>query len=610
MVKTYFKMLFRMFGKHYTRLLSILVMVLVSVGFVSGIGSATNKIDFSLEAYYKDKNVSDFIIRSTSQTGFTEEQILSIQSAIPDAEINKVTSFDSHTDEENKRSLRVYFVDFGEWTVNKPDLIEGVAPETAFEAYCEQADDVIKGYNVGDEAEIPLFPVKVKISGIILSPLTFAVGGEPSDYNPEGEMGVDTAGTKNLDCLENILYVSKDIAPYIPVNTLFVALRNRNAYERFSDEYVDYVNSVRDGIYSVTEDVKVLTLKDNYSFSSLDYYSEKVEQIGYLLMGAFLFVTALVALSTMTRLLEEERGQIACLKTLGYGYFGIISKYLLFAFIATGIGGGAAYAVGYGLSHLLYYVFNYSFAMPPVLPRVAMFFYAINFALIALATLGATAFAGFKMTNEYPANLLRPVPPKAGKKVILEKIPILWNRLSFKYKSTVRNVLRYKSRFILTVVSVAVSLSLVMAGLALLDACLFSDFGSPAIMSVAVVIVLFAGLLTASVIYTLTGISISERNREIATLMVLGYNDNEVCGYIYREIYINTGIGIIFGYPTSALITYFALKIINAGSLSDVSWFMWLVAPAVVLVFTAIVTLILRHRIVGIDMNESLKAIE
>ena len=327
-------------------------------------------------------------------------------------------------------------------------------------------------------------------------------------------------------------------------------------------------------------------------------------------MVAFLMVTALVTLSTMTRLLEEERSQIACLKTLGYSPSGIISKYLLFALIATGVGGTGAYFVGLGIARLLYYVFNYSFSMPPISSHVAMVFYLITFTLIVLATLAATAVSGIKLTGEKPANLLRPKPPKAGKKVILEKIPFVWNKLSFKYKSTVRNVLRYKSRFIMTVFAVAVSTALVMAGLALLDLCLFHDFGSAAIIGVSLVVVIFAGLLTAVVIYTLTNINISERNREIATLMVLGYHDGEVAGYIYREIYINSAVGIIFGYPLSALLIWVVFKVMGMGLLSGVSWFMWLIAPVIVVMFTLLITLILRRKIVKIKMNDSLKAIE
>lgn len=138
----------------------------------------------------------------------------------------------------------------------------------------------------------------------------------------------------------------------------------------------------------------------------------------------------------------------------------------------------------------------------------------------------------------------------------------------------------------MTVVSVAFATALVIAGLGLLDMCLFHDFGSGAILGVALVVVAFAGLLTAVVIYTLTNINISERNREIATLMVLGYYDNEVALYIYREVYINSVIGIILGYPVSLLLLRLLFGIMGFGSIGGVSWFMWLIAPVVVLLFT------------------------
>ena len=159
-------------------------------------------------------------------------------------------------------------------------------------------------------------------------------------------------------------------------------------------------------------------------------------------------------------------------------------------------------------------------------------------------------------------------------------------------------------------VSVGVSAGLVFAGLALLDMCLFDDFGSPAIIGIALVIVAFAGLLTAVVINTLTTINISEREREIATLMVLGYHDGEICGYIYREIYISTFFGILLGYPVGIGLATLVFKTIGFGTVENVSWFMWLLIPVIVFVFTLIVTLMLRPKIVKTKMNESLKSVE
>ena len=640
MIKTYLKTLWRMFEKHITRFLSIIFMVLVSVGFVSGVGSATDKIKYSLNDYYGGKTGSDYIIKSTEDNGFSEDDIQAGKDMFPNATVNTGMSLDIKVGE--KRSVRYYFLDFDEWTVNKFDTLEGKLTDPETQVYVERADNVIKSYAVGDEITVDfkeiltasaeqngtelnammknmldrLEPKKLTVGAVIQSPLLLAHDGEPSYNNDIDEMPDTTSGTADLDCLENVIYVSKDLIPTIfniPIlrtGDIYVAIEDRATFDSLSQDYKKITEEGTERIKELLVDAEVLTLFENYGFKSLVAYSDKVQGIGYLLMVAFLLVTALVVLSTMTRLLDEERSQIACLKTLGYSSTDIISKYMLFALLATGIGGAGAYFVGLGLAYLICYVFNYSFAMPPISSKIAVVFYVIIFLLVVAATLAATVIAGYKMTDERPANLLRPKPPRAGKKVILEKIPFLWNRLSFKYKSTMRNVLRYKSRFFMTVIAVAFSTSLVMAGLGLLDMCLFGDFGSGAIMGIAAVIVVFAGLLTAVVIYTLTNINISERNREIATLMVLGYQDREVTGYIYREVYINSIIGVLAGYPLSALMMWFMFGIMSIGSVGEVSWFMWLIAPFIVLMFTGLVTLILRRKIVKIDMNESLKAIE
>ena len=173
-----------------------------------------------------------------------------------------------------------------------------------------------------------------------------------------------------------------------------------------------------------------------------------------------------------------------------------------------------------------------------------------------------------------------------------------------------RNVLRFFVRFLMTVVSVAFSTALVLAGLAVLDCCLFQDIGGAAMIAVAIIVLVFAALLNFVVIYTLTNINISERERELATLMVLGYYDNEVAGYIYREIYITSLIGILFGLPLGCLLCLFIFNVMGFGSIPGISWFVWVLAPILSVIFTVLVTLMLRRKITKIDMNNSLKAIE
>lgn len=640
MVKTYLKTLLRVFKKHFTRLLSIIFMVVISVGFIAGIGCAVDKINYSLTDYYRAQNVSDFIVKSKKSVGFSQEEIDAVKTKYGEKNVNTGLSLDVHLQIDGQAQLvRLYFFD-GEQTVNKHTLRESAEDVQAEISVCaEEGDNKIKGVSLGTEIELnfkdiltqladgetppmlaampdSLLTKTVTVTKTVLSPLTFGVDGEPSYKNGEDVEIPDNINAVNeLITVDNILYLSYADVPFslLPKGDLYVALDNRNAFNAFGDDYKNYIDGESAALSEILggeDEVRAITLYDNYSFNALVSYGSKVRAISLVLMVAFLLVTALVVLSTMTRLIEEERSQIACLSTLGYPSWRIIFKYVLFAMIGCGIGGAGAYFVEMGVATLLYVVFNYSFTMPPMTPRItAWFFLAVYFGIV-LVTLVSTVLAGHKLTADKPANLLRPKAPKAGKKVFLERIPFIWNLLSFKYKSTTRNVLRYMSRFLMTVIAVAFSTALVLAGLGLLDLCLFHDLNSPSVMAVSIVVVAFAGLLTAVVIYTLTNINISERNREIATLMVLGYHDGEVAGYIYREVYIDTVVGIIFGYPLSALLIWAVFTAMGMGTLGGISWFMWLIAPFVVLLFTALVTLLLRRKIVKIDMNESLKAIE
>lgn len=619
-MKTYFKTVRRMFRHHLIRLLSLIGVILISIGFISGIGSPTDMIQDSIENYYRDRNVSDFIVKSKSGS-FTDDQISAVRARYGKKNVNTGLSVDIQTSE--KRSLRLYFLDFDAWDINVPELVDGekVTGDESNCVYAEISDNVIKGYAVGETVEIDLgkalnlpmeYKISVTVKGIVKSPLTFGKDGEPSYNNPEGtEIPDNMVKLGKLDLLENILYCPSSLLPVQVKGDLYITAEDRNLFASFSDGYRAYVEKEKSELTALLgDDIEIITLYDNYSFKSVLSSADKVRGIGNILMMIFIAVSLLVVLSSMMRLMEEERAQIACLKTLGYSSFSIVVRYLLFALVALLAGGGGGFFVGYGVSWLICYVFGYGHDMPPISVVVNPSYYFLSVGTIAAITLTAIFILGMRITDDTPANLLRPKPPKKGKRVFLENIPFLWNRLAFKYKSSLRNVLRYKMRFFMMLVSVAVSAGLVFAGLALLDMCLFDDFGSPSIIGISVVVVAFAGLLTAVVINTLTTINISERNREIATLMVLGYLDSEICGYIYREIYISTSIGVLFGYPVGIGLATLIFKTIGFGTVSGVSWFMWLFVPVVVFGFTLLVTLILRPKIVKTKMNESLKAVE
>ena len=619
-MKTYFKTVRRMFKKHLIRLFSLIGIVLISIGFISGIGSPTDMIKDSINKYYKSQNVSDFIVKSKTGS-FTDEQISAVKSRYGDDNVESGMSFDIQKDD--KRSLRLYFLDFQNTDTNVLELVEGekITGDDENCVYAEAKDNIIKGYSVGEKVEIDLtstlklpfeYKITVTVKGIVRSPLTFGKDGEPS-YNNSEDIDVpdNVADINKLDLLENILYCPFEVCSFMPKGDLYIKVADRDLFDCYSSSYEKYVEEQKNELTEILgDDIRVLTLYDNYSFKSIISSADKVRGIGNILMVIFIAVTLLVVLSSMMRLMDEERSQIACLKTLGFGSVSIVMRYIIFALVALAAGGGVGFFVGYGVSWLICRVFEYGHVMPPISVVVNPSYYFLSFGVIVATTLVVVFVLGMRLTNNAPAELLRPKVPKKGGRILLEKITFIWKRLSFKYKSSLRNVMRYKTRFFMMLVSVAVSAGLIFAGLALLDMCLFGDFGSPAIVGIAVVVVVFAGLLTAVVINTLTTINISEREREIATLMVLGYRDSEICGYIYREIYISTFLGILLGYPVGVGLATLVFKTIGFGAVSNVSWFMWLLVPVVVFMFTMLVTLMLRPKIVKTKMNESLKAVE
>ena len=619
-MKTYFKTVRRMFKKHLIRLFSLIGIVLISIGFISGIGSPTDMIKDSINKYYKSQNVSDFIVKSKSGS-FTDEQISAVKSRYGDDNVESGMSVDIQKDD--KRSLRLYFLDFQNTDTNVWELVEGekITGDDENCVYAEAKDNIIKGYSVGEKVEIDLtstlklpfeYKITVTVKGIVRSPLTFGKDGEPSYNNSEDiEVPDNVTDINKLDLLENILYCPFETCSFMPKGDLYIKVADRDLFDCYSSSYEKYVEEQKNELTEILgDDIRVLTLYDNYSFKSIISSADKVRGIGNILMVIFIAVTLLVVLSSMMRLMDEERSQIACLKTLGFGSVSIVMRYIIFALVALAAGGGVGFFVGYGVSWLICRVFEYGHVMPPISVVVNPSYYFLSFGVIVATTLVVVFVLGMRLTNNAPAELLRPKVPKKGGRILLEKITFIWKRLSFKYKSSLRNVMRYKTRFFMMLVSVAVSAGLIFAGLALLDMCLFGDFGSPAIVGIAVVVVVFAGLLTAVVINTLTTINISEREREIATLMVLGYRDSEICGYIYREIYISTFLGILLGYPVGVGLATLVFKTIGFGAVSNVSWFMWLLVPVVVFMFTMLVTLMLRPKIVKTKMNESLKAVE
>lgn len=205
-------------------------------------------------------------------------------------------------------------------------------------------------------------------------------------------------------------------------------------------------------------------------YSSLDSDVSSIETLGYAFPVVFLLVAVLMSLTTMTRMVEEERGLIGTYTGLGYGNLTIASRYLLFAVLACLIGGALGLLVGFlGIPSLLLVVLANMYVIPGITLEYDWLYGSLGIALFVVAVLVATAVACAGELRQTPAQLMRPKAPKAGSRVLLERIKPVWRRLSFLNKVTVRNIFRFKSRLIMTVGGVAGCTALIVCGFAIND---------------------------------------------------------------------------------------------------------------------------------------------
>lgn len=207
------------------------------------------------------------------------------------------------------------------------------------------------------------------------------------------------------------------------------------------------------------------------AYVEFEQNADRIGAIAKIFPAVFFLVAALISLTTMTRMVEEERIQIGTLKALGYSRRQIAMKYLLYALAATF--GGSVFGALVGLRVLpdviiTAYKIMYAGLPAPVTPFHP--YYAVLAAVLAVLTVGiATYFACYKELRAKPAELMRPEAPKSGKRVMLERIPFVWRPLNFTWKATIRNLLRYKKRFFMTIFGIGGCMALLLVGFGLKD---------------------------------------------------------------------------------------------------------------------------------------------
>ena len=226
-----------------------------------------------------------------------------------------------------------------------------------------------------------------------------------------------------------------------------------------------------DDIATMDADVYALDLKKNIGAESFRSDAGRIDQIAQVFPLLFFLVAALVSLTTMTRMVDEERVLIGTFKALGYSNGRIASKYLVYAMVASGVGSIVGIVL---LSQFLPWFIMNAYAIIYVVPcrptPIDPALFVLSAGLSVGITVAATLFAAMATLREKPAALMLPRAPKAGKRILLERIRPLWSRMSFSWKVTARNLFRYKRRFFMAIIGIAGCTGLLLTGLGLQNA--------------------------------------------------------------------------------------------------------------------------------------------
>ena len=438
------------------RFISILVIVLLGVGFFAGIRAVAPDMKNTLDDYYQKYNMYDIYI--TSNTGVRKEIVEELKK---DYDVETSYIFDAITTKKEDYATKIISYNKDK-KINLPKLIKGRLPKEKNEVVID--NDFRKEIKIGDKLIIdsPLVDEKeVTVTGYIESPLYISTERESTSL---------LSGM-----IDYYLYIPEENIISPVATTAYIKLDSKDS--RFSKNYESLVKKAKKEIKSTLKKEKItgetwytLDINSNTGFYQYNQDTERIDNVAKVFPLVFFIVAVLICLTTMTRMVEEERSQIGTLKSLGYKDSAIMFKYVLYASLATILGSIIGVLIGYRiLPDLCFEMYKNMYRLGDI---KLSYYSSLTFQgmLIALiCTLGATIYTCRKTLKESPASLLRPVAPEPGKRVLLEKIPILWNRLSFSYKVTVRNVFRYKKRFLMTIIGIAGCTGLILAGFGLKD---------------------------------------------------------------------------------------------------------------------------------------------
>ena len=528
-MKKFNKYIVNEFKSGFGRFVAIMAIVALGVGFLIGVLQATPDMKSTMSNYYIDNAAYDADVKGTF--GMTRENVDAIEDLSSVEAVTPLVSTDLlANDGEADVAVRLIGLDAEDLSdggyLNRLTRLKGQWPDEPGEVVAVHGSDLLDEADIGDEFELDVstgtyqdvyLTQTVKVVGIVSSPDYYYGDGREMTTVGSGVVGAVLVGRMgDLYDLQKdgsvFSYLSNEmimttILGAEPIDVVYtdcwVQFKDTAEHERFTDSYknfladrtaelegieaaqlqpfLDLIAAAEErgfgsiltsmGIAADNVDWLVLGRADtNVSYISYDMNVEKVQDIAGVFPIFFIVVAALVALTSMTRMVEEDRMQIGTFKALGYAKGRIMSKYLIFCCLASLIGSVGGALIGFSLLPTIFWMAYGTMYTLPALEYGFSPWFALAVLVVALAGTAAVTWAACRTSlKERPAALMQPKAPKAGKRVLVERIGFLWKPLKFKWKATLRNIFRYKRNMLLTIISVMGCTALILTGFGLYD---------------------------------------------------------------------------------------------------------------------------------------------
>ena len=477
------KHIFMKIKDNYKRFLSLICMAFLGVGFYAGIQSSSPDMLKTLDNFYDENNVYDISV--ISNVGLTEDDLLKL-SKIKNVELAiNIQEKDSYLEiEENN-----YVVKLIEYNsqMNNVYIKDGRLPKNNNEVSVDNALLENNNLKLGDN--ITIDGKKYSIVGNVISPLYFSAERPNSNL---GSGKVDYYiyvynGSLDLEAYSNIYITVKGAKKHLTNSDSYKKLINNVKKDidlikdkqqdiRYDELYSDIIETSE--MYGISiDESKFIKPKwyiydrlDNTSYKELINASDNLKKIGNIFPIIFFAISVLVSLISMMRMIEEDRVENGTLKSLGYNSFHITLKYVIYSLLATTIGSSVGAIFGsYMIPNVIWNIYKKIFFIPKFIYLLKSDYNALGLWICILCICGTSIIVCIKNLREVPANLMRPKAPKSGKKILLERINFIWKKLKFSDKITIRNIFRYKSRVITTILGIAGCTALILAGFGLKD---------------------------------------------------------------------------------------------------------------------------------------------